>query len=71
MNLVWVRLPKAAKVVLLEDSPMRIEWFKKRIKDLIVCETPAAFRDYFTNGHERCDFIFWIMISGNRGQVRK
>jgi hypothetical protein len=59
VELVFVRLPKNARVVLLEDSPMRIAWFQKRIPDLVVCKSSQEFKDYFTKGHERCDFIFW------------
>ena len=35
MELFRVILPKDSRVVILEDSPMRIAWFQKRIPDLI------------------------------------
>jgi hypothetical protein len=67
LNLVWVKLPAKAKVVLLEDSPMRIAWFEKRIEDLVVCQSPKEFKDYFSKGTERCDFIFWDHDLGDQG----
>jgi len=59
MNLIYIRLPKNSKVVILEDSPMRIAWFQKRIPDLIVCKTVLEFKQYFTSGRGLCDFVFW------------
>lgn len=46
---------------------MRIAWFQKRLPDLVVCTTPEAFKEYFTKGHERCDFIFWDHDLGEQG----
>lgn len=71
MDLFWVKLPKDVKVVLLEDSPMRIAWFQKRVPDLVVCKDVAAFKEYFTTGEKRCDFVFFDhdLGPGDNGQV--
>ena len=58
MNLLKVTLPKAAHVLLLEDSDMRIEWFKKRIPKLDVCKSVQEFKTFFEN-KQHTDFIFY------------
>jgi hypothetical protein len=61
-----VVLPRGAKVLLLEDSEMRIEWFKKRIPNLIVLKSVKEFTDYFEN-KGGCDFIFFDHDLGEGG----
>lgn len=58
MTLIKVTLPKNAYVLLLEDSDMRIEWFKKRIRNLKVVKTVQEFKDYFER-HPTVDFVFF------------
>lgn len=57
MNFVKIVLPKDARVLLLEDSAMRIAWFEKRIANLSVVSTVADFKDFFREG-TTADFIF-------------
>ena len=47
MNVVKVTIPKDSAVLLLEDSPMRIAWFRKRIPNLTVVSTVKDFISYF------------------------
>jgi hypothetical protein len=58
MNLLKVTLPKHAHVLLLEDSEMRIEWFRKRIPNLTVVSSVEEFIAYFDK-KPQCDFIFY------------
>lgn len=60
MNFLKVTLPKDSKVVLLEDSEMRIAWFKKRVPNLTVFSKVEDFIHYFKQAqpHPSCDFIF-------------
>lgn len=51
-----IRLPKGAKVFLLEDSEDRIVWFKKHIPDVVIAETALQAIDIL-KGTE-FDFIF-------------
>src|SRR5258708_6046585 len=66
MDLIKVTIPKYARVLLLEDSEMRIEWFKKRIKKLHVCSSVQSFKDYFDT-KPMVDFIFWDHDLGEGG----
>ena len=58
MNFITIKLPAESRVLLLEDSPMRIAWFKKRVPNLTVVSTVDAFKAYLA-GHPICDFIFF------------
>jgi hypothetical protein len=58
MIYVHVKLPAESHVLLLEDSPMRIAWFKKRIPHLTVVSNVEDFKQYFLN-KPICDFIFF------------
>jgi len=57
LTIFKVCLPKFAKVLLLEDSDMRINWFQKRIPDLKVVRTVSEFTSYL-EGRPPVDFIF-------------
>lgn len=57
MNFLKIILPKDSQVVVLEDSPMRIAWFRKRVPMLTVCTTMSEFVAYF-DAKPICDFIF-------------
>ena len=58
MDCIKVCLPEKAKVVVLEDSDMRITWFEKRIPDVVICRTVKELKDHFAN-NPSCDFMFW------------
>jgi hypothetical protein len=58
MNLFKVTVPKHCHVLLLEDSDMRIEWFRKNIPNLHVCKTVEEFIAYFDT-KPTVDFIFF------------
>jgi hypothetical protein len=58
MELFKVTLPQECHVLLLEDSDMRIIWFKKKIKNLKVVSTVKSFKEYFDT-HPIVDFIFY------------
>jgi hypothetical protein len=59
MNYIKVTIPKEARVLLLEDSPMRIAWFTKRIPDhLKVTSSIQEFKAYFDT-KPLVDFIFF------------
>ncbi len=58
MELIKITLPKDAHVLLLEDSEMRIEWFKARIPTLKVVSTVEDFKAYFAT-KPQVDFIFY------------
>lgn len=59
MTLFKVSVPKGAKVLLLEDSDMRINWFKSKIPEgLFVFKTLDEFKAHFENKNG-ADFIFW------------
>jgi hypothetical protein len=58
MNYITIKIPEDARVLLLEDSPMRITWFKKRIPNLTVVSTVEAFKAYFQS-KPICDFVFY------------
>lgn len=66
MVLVKINLPSRAKVLLLEDSEMRIAWFEKRIPDLKVCRSVQEFKDYFAT-KPMVDFIFFDHDLGEGG----
>jgi len=53
-----VVLPKDSQVLLLEDSPMRIAWFKKRVPRLTVVSSMKEFQAYF-DSNPICDYIFF------------
>lgn len=57
MNVVHIILPKYSGVVVLEDSPMRANWFKKRIPGVTICNSIKEFQAYF-DSKPICDFIF-------------
>jgi hypothetical protein len=58
MNYVTITMLAESRVLLLEDSPMRIAWFTKRIPNLKVVRTVQEFRDYFET-KPLVDFIFF------------
>jgi hypothetical protein len=58
MNLITITLPKGCHVLLLEDSEMRIAWFKKRIPELKVVSSVSDFKAYFDT-HPQVDYIFF------------
>ena len=58
MNYVKITIPTESRVLLLEDSPMRIAWFRKRLPILHVVNTVQEFREYF-NSKPLVDFIFF------------
>ena len=66
MNFVTVTIPKHAHVLLLEDSEMRITWFKNKIKNLHVCSSVQEFKEYFDT-KPLVDFIFWDHDLGEGG----
>lgn len=66
MTLVKITLPKHSKVLLLEDSEMRIAWFKTKLPDITVVKTVAEFINYFGT-HPIVDFIFWDHDLGEGG----
>jgi hypothetical protein len=51
---------------LLEDSPMRIEWFKKKLPNLKVTTSVKEFKDYIDT-KPRIDFIFFDHDLGDGG----
>lgn len=57
MNFIKITLPKDAHVIVLEDSPMRMTWFKRRIPFCTVVDTIPGFKEFFTS-RQICDFIF-------------
>jgi len=56
LTFLKVILPKHCHVLLLEDSELRIEWFRKRIPNLKVVKTVQELRDYFDT-HPTVDFL--------------
>ena len=66
MNLITVRLPAKSTVYLLEDSPMRIAWFKKQVPGIVVVSSVEEFKTLFDN-NPPCDFIFWDHDLGKGG----
>jgi hypothetical protein len=58
MTLFKVTIPKGCHVLLLEDSEMRIAWFKSKITHLKVVSTVADFKAYFDT-RLPVDFIFF------------
>lgn len=58
MTLVKVTIPKGAKVLLLEDSEMRISWFQKKLPLLTVVKSVDEFIQYFES-KPAVDYIFW------------
>ena len=58
MELFKVTLPKNCHVLLLEDSEMRIAWFKKKINTLKVVTSVDQFKAYFET-HPMVDFVFY------------
>jgi len=52
-----VLLPKDSQAVVLEDSPMRIAWFQKRLPQVTICTSIKEFQAYFDR-KPICDFIF-------------
>lgn len=57
MNFLTVKIPKDARVMLLEDSPMRITWFTERLPYLHVVQSIEELKVYF-DGHPICDYFF-------------
>jgi hypothetical protein len=66
MDLITITLPKHLHVLVLEDSEMRIEWFKKKIVNIHVCRTVREFKEYF-DSHPVVDFIFFDHDLGPEG----
>ena len=66
MTLLKVVIPRYAKVLLLEDSEMRIEWFEKKIPGVKVVRTVKEFIDYFTT-KPTVDFVFFDHDLGDGG----
>lgn len=66
MTLFKVVLPKHCRVLLLEDSDMRIEWFRRRIPKLTVVKSVSEFIDYFKS-KPLVDFIFFDHDLGKGG----
>lgn len=66
MTLLKVTLPRYAKVLLLEDSPMRIEWFEKKVPGIAVVRSVQEFIDYFKTG-PTVDFVFFDHDLGEGG----
>jgi hypothetical protein len=57
MNYITINIPEAAGVLILEDSPMRIAWFKKRLPSAIIVKTVQELKEYFAS-KPVCDFYF-------------
>jgi len=53
-----VVLPKDSQVLVLEDSPMRIAWFKKRLPHVTIVSSIKEFKAYFDLS-PCCDYIFF------------
>lgn len=66
MTLIKVTLPKHAKVLLLEDSEMRIAWFEKKIPGLKVVRSVKEFTDYLET-KPTVDFVFFDHDLGEGG----
>ena len=66
MTLYKVTIPKGAHVLLLEDSDMRIEWFKRQLSHLHVVKSVADFIAYFET-RPIVDFIFLDHDLGDGG----
>ena len=66
MTLFKVSLPKYAKVLLLEDSEMRIQWFEQKIPGIKVVRSVKEFTDYFET-RPTVDFIFFDHDLGEGG----
>jgi hypothetical protein len=57
MTLIKVVLPKDAKVLLLEDAEMRINWFKSKVPGITVVTSVEDFIAYFET-RPVVDFLF-------------
>ena len=57
MNVLKVTLPKDSQVFVLEDSPMRQAWFRKRIPRVTVVDSVQGMIAYFET-KPICDYIF-------------
>lgn len=66
MTLFKVTLPRYAKVLVLEDSEMRIEWFEKKIPGVKIVRSVKEFIEYFGT-KPTVDFIFWDHDLGEGG----
>lgn len=66
MTLFKVTIPKHAKVLLLEDSDMRIAWFEKKVPGITVCKSLREFIDYFKT-KPTVDFVFFDHDLGEGG----
>lgn len=58
MTYLTITIPKDARVLLLEDSPMRVAWFRGRVPNLTVVKTVQEFKDFFAT-KPICDYIFY------------
>jgi hypothetical protein len=66
MILLKVTLPRYAKVLLLEDSEMRIQWFEQKVPGIKVVRSVEEFKEYFDT-HPTVDFIFFDHDLGEGG----
>ena len=58
MEIVKFQIPRNSKIFLLEDSQQRIDWFKKRLPNLVLAERTDKAIEILSTTHEPFDFVF-------------